>query len=162
MLHRCATWMMRTQDIGSLSTAQRKPLLRVIGFQQKGRTGYKPLSYGEAVEKTSSEGIEMAIRKRQLESAGTRVRHGDSRLLKTNHVWVAGGAKAQARRLTGDVLRGLPPEKPEGLRGDPAQSQSMEMGRIRSYCQGWMRLDDCCEERGHVVPGNRERSINTR
>ena len=51
---------------------------------------------------------------------------------------------------TGDVLGRLLPNKPRDLRGDPAQSQRMEMGRIRSCCQGWTGLDDCCEERGRL------------
>ncbi|CAN0222737.1 unnamed protein product, partial [Ascophyllum nodosum] len=81
--------------------------------------------------------------------------------LRASHVWAAGGARAQARRSTGDVLNRLPPEKPRGLRGDPVQRQRTEVGRIRSCCQGWTGLDDCCEERGHVAPGGRERSGST-
>ena len=65
-------------------------------------------------------------------------------------------------RSTGDVLDGLPPEKSRGLRGGPAQRQKTVVGRIRSCCQGWMGLDDCCEERGHVAPRGREGSGSTR
>ena len=81
---------------------------------------------------------------------------------KVSHVWAAGGARAQARRSTGDVLGGLPPEKSRGLRGGPAQRQRTEVGRIRSCCRGGTRLDDCCEERGQVAPGGREGSGSTR
>ena len=75
------------------------------------------------------------------------------RALKASHVRAAGGARIQARKSTGDVLGGLPPEKPRGLRDDPAQRQRTEMGRIRSCCQGWTGLDDCCKERGHMASG---------
>ena len=75
---------------------------------------------------------------------------------KASHVWAAGGARAQARGSTGDVVGGLPPEKYRGLRGGPAQRQRTEVGRIRSCCQGWTGLDDCCEEHGQVAPGGRE------
>ena len=57
---------------------------------------------------------------------------------------------------------GLPLEKSRGLRGGPAQRQRTEVGRIRSCCQGWTGLDDCCEERGQVAPGGREGSESTR
>ena len=59
-----------------------KLLLRIIGFQRKDRTGYKPLSYKEVLERTGSERIETTIRKRQLGFAGALVRQGDSRLSK--------------------------------------------------------------------------------
>ena len=52
-----------------------------------------------------------------------------------------------------DVLGGLPPEKSRGLRGGPAQRQRTEVGRIRSCCQGWTGLDDCCKERGQGAQG---------
>ena len=75
---------------------------------------------------------------------------------------MAGGAKAQARRSTGDVLGGLPPEKPRGLPGDPMQRQRTEVGRIRSCCKGWTGLDDFCEKRGHVALEGREGNGSTR
>ena len=81
---------------------------------------------------------------------------------KASQVWVAGGARTQARRPTGDVVGGLPPEKSRGLRGGRAQRQRTEVGRIRSCCQGWTGLDDCCEEHGPVAPGGREGSGSTR
>ena len=56
----------------------------------------------------------------------------------------------------------LPPEKSRGLRRGPAQGQRTEVGRIRSCCQGWTGLDDCCEEHGQVAPGGREGSGSTR
>ena len=126
------------------------------------RTGYKALSYGETLERTGSEGVETTIRKRQLGFAGGPYSARRLKALKASHGWAAGGARAQARRSTGDVLGGLPPEKPRGLRGGPAQRQKTEVGRIRSCSQGWTGLDDCCEERGHVAPGGRERSGSTR
>ena len=62
MLYGCATWTMRSQDFSSLRTAHHKLLLRIIGFQRKDRTGYKPLSYREVLERTGSERIETTIR----------------------------------------------------------------------------------------------------
>ena len=154
---------MRSQDFSSLRTAHHKLLLRIIGFRRKDRIGYKPLSYREVLERTGSERIKTTIRKRQLGFAGALVRQGNSRLsFKASHVWPAGGARAQARRSTGDVVGGLPPEKSRGLWGGPAQRQRTEVSRIRSCCQGWTGLDDCCEERGHVAPGGREGSGSTR
>ena len=82
--------------------------------------------------------------------------------VKASHVRAAGGARTQARRSTGDVVGGLPTEKSRGLRRDPAQGQRTEVGRIRSCCQGWTGLDDCCEEHGQVAPGGREGSGSTR
>ena len=152
---------MRSQDFSSLRTAHHKLLLRIIGFRRKDRTGYKPLSYREVLERTGSERTETTIRKRQLGFARALVRQG-LKTFKTSRVWAAGGARAQARRSTGDVLGGLPPEKYRGLRGGPAQRQRTEGGRIRSCCQGWAGLDDCCEERGQVGPRGREKSGSTR
>ena len=77
MLYGCATWTMRSQDFSSLRTAHHKLLLRIIGFRRKDRIGYKPLSYREVLERTSSERIETTIRKRQLGFAGALVRQGD-------------------------------------------------------------------------------------
>ena len=50
--------------------------------------------------------------------------------LNANHVWVGGSTRAQASWSTSDVLREFPSEKSRGLRGDPAQKQRAEMGRI--------------------------------
>ena len=88
--------------------------------------------------------------KRQCGSSKTWVRRGPYsarrlKALKASHVWAASSARAQARRPTGDVLGGLPSEKPRGLRGGPAQRQRTQVGRIWSCCQGWKRLDDCCK-----------------
>ena len=82
MLYGCATWTMRSQDLSSLCTAHHKLLLRIIGFRRKDRTGYKPLSYREVLERTGCEHIETTIRKRQLRFAGALVQQGDSRLSK--------------------------------------------------------------------------------
>ena len=82
MLYECATCTTRSQDFSSLRTAHHKLLLRVIGLRRRDRTGYKPISYGEVLERTGSEGIEMTIRKRQLGFAGALTRQSDSRLSK--------------------------------------------------------------------------------
>ena len=73
---------MRFQNFDSLRAAHHKLLLRVIGFRRKDRTGYKPLSYGEALERTGSKCIETTIRKRQLGFTGALIRQGGSRLSK--------------------------------------------------------------------------------
>ena len=66
---------------------------------------------------------------------------------------MAGGARAQAKRSTDDVGRELFSEKHRCLRGDLAQRQGMEMGRIRNLCRGWKGgLDNSCEERWDVTP----------
>ena len=54
----------------------------IIGLWRKDRTGYKPLSYGEVLERTGSERTETTIRKRQLGFARAVVRQVDSRLSK--------------------------------------------------------------------------------
>ena len=77
MLYGWGTWSMRSQDFRSLRTAHHKLLLRVIGYQCKDRTGYKPLPYGKALDRTSSSRVDTTIRKRQLEFAGALVRQGD-------------------------------------------------------------------------------------
>ena len=73
---------MHSQDFSSLRTAHHKLLVRIIGFRRKDRTGYKPLSYREVVERTGSERIETTVRKRQLRFAGALVQQDDSRLSK--------------------------------------------------------------------------------
>ena len=73
---------MRSQDFSSLRTAHHRLLLPITGFRLKDRTGYKPLSYREVLERTGSERIETTIWKRQLGFAGALVRQGDSRLSK--------------------------------------------------------------------------------
>ena len=160
MLYGCATWTMHSQDFSSLRTAHHKLLLRIIGFRRKDRIGYKPLSYREVLETTGSERIETTIRKHQLGFTGALVRQGDSRLSK--RVMFGRLAVQGPKRSTGDVVGGLPPEKSRGLRSGPAQRQRTEVGRIRSCCQGWTGLDDCCEEHGQVAPGGREGSGSTR
>ena len=82
MLYGYAAWTMRYQDFSSLRTAHHELLLRIIGFRRKDRTGYKPLSYREVLERTGSERIATTIRKRRLGFAGALVRQGDSRLSK--------------------------------------------------------------------------------
>ena len=91
---------MRSRDFGSLRTAHHKLLLRVIGFRRKDRTGYKPLSYGETLERTGSERNENTIRKRQHGFAGALIRQGDSRLSKR----VVFGRLAVQRPKRGDRL----------------------------------------------------------
>ena len=82
MLYGFAMWVMRSQAFGSLRTALHKLRLRVVGFRRKDRTGYKPLSYGEAFGRISSECIETTDRKCQLGFAVPLSRQGDSRLSK--------------------------------------------------------------------------------
>ena len=81
ILYGCVTWTMRSQGLSSLRTAHHKLLLRNIGFRRKDRTGYKPLSYREVLERTGSERIE-TVRKRQHGFAGPLLRQSDSRLSK--------------------------------------------------------------------------------
>ena len=65
----------------------------------KDRTGYKPLSYREVLERTGSERIGTTIiRKRQLGFAGALVRQGDSRLSKRV---VFGGLAVQGHKRGG-------------------------------------------------------------
>ena len=73
---------MRSQDLSNQRTAHHELLLRIIAFRRKNRTGYKPLSYREVLERTGSERIETTIWKRQLGFAGALVQQGDSRLSK--------------------------------------------------------------------------------
>ena len=82
MLYGCATWTMHSHDFGSLRTAHHKLLLCIIGFWRKDRTGYKSLSYGDAVKRTGSERIKTTTRKRQFGFAGALIWLGDSRLSK--------------------------------------------------------------------------------
>ena len=82
MLYGCATWTMSSQNFSSLRTAHHKPLLCIIGFRRKNRTGYNSLSYREVLEKTRSERIETTTWKRQFGFAGALVRQGVSRLSK--------------------------------------------------------------------------------
>ena len=161
MLYGCATWTMRSQDFSSLRTAHHKLLLRIIGFRRKDRIGYKPLSYKEVLERTGSERIETTIGTANLGSPGPCTARR-LKAFKASHVWAAGGARTQARRSTGDVVGGLRPEKSRGLRGGPVQRRRTEVGHIRSCCQGWTGLDDCCEEHGQVAPEGREGSGRTR
>ena len=140
MLYGCATWNMRSQDFSSLRTAHHKLLLRIIGFRRKDRTGYKPLSYREVLERTGSERTETTVRKRQLGFARALVRQG-LKTFKTSRVWAAGGARAQARRSTGDVLGGLPPEKYRGLRGVPRKGKGRKgvaFGVVVKDGRDWM------------------------
>ena len=96
------TVTIRTQDSGILHTAYCKLLLRVIGFRCKDRSGYKHLSYGEALERAGSQCIEMTIRKRQVGFAGALVLQGESRL--SNRImyrWLAvQGSKRGGRPAT--------------------------------------------------------------
>ena len=58
MLYGCSTWTLRSQTCSSMRTTHHKLLLRVVGFRREDRTGYKPLSYGEALERTGSQRTE--------------------------------------------------------------------------------------------------------
>ena len=74
MLYGCAAWTMRSRYFSSQRCAYHKPLLRIIGFRRKDRTGHKPLSYREVREGTGSERIKTTIRKCQLGFAGALIR----------------------------------------------------------------------------------------
>ena len=128
---------MPSQDFSSLRTAHHKLLLRIIGFRRKDRSGYKPLSYREVLERTGSKRIETIIRKRQLGFAGTLVRQGDSRLLKRvmfEHLAVQ-GPKRGGRLATSwvDCLQ----KNLEAFGAVPRKGKGRKVGRIRSCCQGW-------------------------
>ena len=161
MLYGCATWTMRSQEFSNLRTFYHKLLLRIIGFQRKDRTGYKPLSYGEVLERTGSDRIKTTFRKRQLGFAGALVWQGDSKLSK-RVMFGRLTVQAPSEKVDRRRLGGLPPEKSRGLRGGPAQRQRTEVDHTRSCYQGSTGLDDCCEEREHLAPGGREGSGSTR
>ena len=154
MLYGCAMWTICSQDFSSLRTTHHKLLLRIIGFRRKDRTGYKPLSYREVLERTGSERIETTIRKRQLGFAAL-VRQGDSRFSKRV---IFGRLAVQGPKRGGGPATSWVDCLQKNLeafgasRAKPAQRQRTEVGRIRSCCQGWTGLDDCCEERGQVAP----------
>ena len=57
----------------SLRTDHHKLPLRIIRFRRKNRTGFKPLSYGEVLERTGSARIGTTTRKRQLGFAGALI-----------------------------------------------------------------------------------------
>ena len=67
--------------------------------------------------------------------AQTRARQGPYKVgrlkaLDESDVGAAGGARAHAMGLTGDVLGGLPTKRSQGLRGSPAHRHRSEVGRI--------------------------------
>ena len=82
MLQGCVTWTMRSQNCSSLRTAHYKLPLGVIGYWRKDRTGYKPLSYGEVLERTDSKRIKTSSWKRQFGFAGALIHQHDPRLSK--------------------------------------------------------------------------------
>ena len=157
MLYGCATWTMRSQDFSSLRTAYHKLLLRIIGFRREDRTGYKPLSYREVLERAGSERIETTIRKRQLGFAEALVRQGDSRLSKRVMFGrlAVQGPKRGGRPATSwvDCLR----ENPEAFGAVPCKGEGRKWVAF-----GVVVKDGCCEERGQVSPGGREGSGSTR
>ena len=161
MLYGCVTWTMRSQDFCNLRTAHYKLLLRIIGFRHKDHTGYKPLSYGEVLERIGSERIGTTIRKRQLGFAGALIRQVDLRLSKRvmfERLAVQGPKRGDRPAMSWvDCL-----QNNRGLRHGPAQRQRTKVNRIWCCFQRWTGLDDCCEEREHVAPGGREESRSTR
>ena len=112
MLYGCDTWTMRSQDFSSLRTAHHKLFLRVIGIRRKDRTGLQiPIVWGGYREDR------FRTHRNDNWEAPTWVLRGPYsarrlKALKARHVWAAGGARAQARRSTDDVLGELPLEKP--------------------------------------------------
>ena len=157
VLYGCATWTMHSQDFSSLRTAHHKLLLRIIGFRRKDRTGYKPLSYREVLERTGSERIETTIRKRQLGFAGALVWQGDSRLSK--RVVMFGQLAVQGPKRGGRPATSWVDCLQKNLEAFGAVPRKEGKGR---KWVGWTGLDDCCEERGQVAPGGREGCGSTR
>ena len=159
MLYGCATWTMRSQDFSSLRTAHHKLLLRIIGFRRKDRIGYKPLSYREVLERTRSERIETTSANLgspgPLSDKATQSFQSESCL----GGWRCKGPSEEVDRRRRGWTASRKISRPSG---GPAQKQRTEVGRIRSCCQGWTGLVDCCEERGQVAPGGREGSGSTR
>ena len=162
MLYGCATWTMRSQDFSCLRVAHHKLLLRIIGFRRKDRTGYKPLSYKEVLEWTGSKRIETTTRKRQLGFVGALVRQGNSRLSKRVMFGrlAVQGPKRGGRPATSwvDCLQ----KHLEAFGAVPRKGKGRKWVAFGVCCQGWTGLDDCCEERGQVAPGGREKSGSTR
>ena len=70
MLYGCFTWTMRSQDCSNMRTTHHKLLIRVAGFRREDRTGYKPLSYGDALERTGSQRTETIFRSANIVSPG--------------------------------------------------------------------------------------------
>lgn len=73
MLYRCATWTLRPEGVKRLRIINCKILPRVAGFDRKGRTSHKTLSYREVLEITNCEDVETTICERQLWLAGALV-----------------------------------------------------------------------------------------
>ena len=76
MLHGCSTWTMRFQDCSSMRTTHHKLLLRFVGFRREDRTGYKPLSYGKALERTGSQRTQTIFRNVNMGGGSRRVMFG--------------------------------------------------------------------------------------
>ena len=149
MLYGCATWIIHTQNFDSRRTTHHKPRLRVIGCRRKDRTGCKPLSYGETLERTGFERIETTIRKRQVGFAGALLRQGKSRLSKQIMFGRLAVQKPPTRKSTNDVM------------GTASRKTSTTSERFRAKAKngngshselfsttdgiGW-----CCEDRGYV------------
>ena len=151
MLYGCATWTMRSQDFSSLRTAHHKLLLRIIGFRRKDRIGYKPLSYREVLERTGSERIETTIRKRQLGFLYDKATQGCQSSCLGGWRCKDPSEEVDRRRRGWTAYRKISRPSARSRAG-----QRTEVGRIRSCCQGWTGLDDCCEEHGQVAPGGPE------
>ena len=152
MLYGCATWTMRSQDFSSLTLPTTSYSCALSPFGARTAPGINPYRIGRF-----SRGPVPNASKRQFGSAnlGSPGPLSGKATQGFQSESCLGGwrCKDPARRSTGDVVGGLPPEKSRGLRGGPAQRQRTKVGRIRSCCQGWTGLDDCCEERGQVAPG---------
>ena len=72
------------------------------------------------------------------------------------------GCKGPSEEVDRRRLGGAASRKNSRPSGRSRAKVKDESGRIRSCCQGWTGLDDCCEERGRVAPGGREGSGSTR
>ena len=152
MLCRCATWAMSSQDFSNLRTAHHSYSCALSAFGARTAPGINPYRIGRFSRGPVPNASKRHFRSANLGSPGPLSGKATQGFQSESYL---GGwwCKSQARRSTGDVLGGLPPEKSRGLWGGPAQRQRTGVGRIRSCCEGWTGLDDCCEEGWQVALG---------
>ena len=114
MLYKYATSTMRSQGFVSLRTAHHKLLFASAAFGARIVPGTNLDRMKRRLTRPVPNDLKRQFGSVNLGSPGPL-------FSKATHVWAAGGARAQGRMSTGDVLGGLPSEKPRGFRGDPAQ-----------------------------------------
>ena len=159
MLYGCAAWTMRSRHFGSLRTTSYFCASSAFGAR------IVPDTNLYRIERPSKGPVPNAS-KRQFGSANLglpgplfcKVTEGSQSESCLGGWRYKGPSEEAVRRRLGRTAS----KNTSRPRGDPVQRQRTEMGRIRSCCQGWTGLDDCCEERGHVAPGGLEGSGNTR